>query len=133
MRESHSFTLILPYPDSTLLPNRKIQGYVKREATRQARKAAKMIGLDLLNSHIPESCYLNTANCCSMTIIWYPKTKKIADADSLLRASKPFFDGIVDAGILPNDSWDVIVERTLRRGKPDKDNPRIEIEIRVLE
>jgi hypothetical protein len=37
--------------------------------------------------------------------------------------------GLVDTRIIRDDSWDVIVERTLRRGKPDKANPRTEVEI----
>ena len=128
--------LVLPYPPSELLPNRKTDRWTKAKVTRASRQEAALIAFDYLNQigrgrRIALPCPL--IGRCSMTITWYPRTQKIADCDSLMRASKPFFDGLKDGWIIKDDSWDVIVERTLRRGPPDKDNPRTEIIITALE
>ena len=121
MRESH--VLVLPFPDSRLLPNRKVDRWTKGSATKESRTEAHWLAREQIGLRV------SPIEKCRMTYIFYPKSKKVADCDSLVRACKPFIDGIVDAGILTNDSWDVIVERTQRLGGIDKSNPRTEIEI----
>lgn len=128
--------LILPYPDSRLLPNRRGQNRkghwaAHGEVTAIARNAAKMIGLDVKNTYQAwrPGRYLQPLSRCRLSITWYPKNLQVADYDSMLIACKPFIDGLRDAGLLVNDSPRQIKGVTLSYGAPDKENPRTEIEI----
>lgn len=128
--------IVLPFPDSRLLPNHKLDRWTKAEATREARYASKMMSADYLNQqeitwrHDPARFYYEfPKDECRLSITWYPPTRKVADWDSMARATKPIIDGLVDAGILAGDGWDVIKGVCVQLGPPDKANPRTEIEI----
>lgn len=120
--------ITLPFPDSRLYPNRKSDRWTKAAITRDCRNMVAMIA----NDWMYQEGVFSMVTRCKLTYTFYSKTRKIADCDSLVRACKPFIDGLVDAQLLKNDSWDVIIERTQRRGKPDRLNPRTEIEIEAL-
>ena len=49
-------------------------------------------------------------------VLWVcPKTRNRRDPDNALAACKPCIDGLVDAGILRDDSFDVVQELVVRR------------------
>jgi Holliday junction resolvase RusA-like endonuclease len=124
--------LVLPWPDARLLPNRKLHWAVKARATIDARSEARFVSEDWrnlkareLNVRIPRPLLLS----CTARVTFYPPDKRRRDLDNLLRACKPYWDGMVDAGLLVDDSC--IKEISVRMGEPDKANPRTEIELEV--
>ncbi len=123
-------TLTLPWIDSRLLPNRKLHWTVKRRATSEARETAWAIATDWKHGIDGRPCEkrIHTPlKGCTAVVTFHPPDRRRRDLDNLLRACKPFWDGIVDAGILEDDSCVQLI--SVRRGELDKANPRTEIEI----
>ncbi len=66
-----------------------------------------------------------------LNITWYCKNKK-KDPDNIAAGGTKFIcDGLVQAGVLENDGW-AQIEGFSHSFKIDKNNPRIEIEIREV-
>lgn len=64
-------------------------------------------------------------------ITWYCKNKR-KDPDNVAGGgTKILLDGLIKAGIIPNDGWNEVNSIT-HDFKVDKDNPRIEVEIREI-
>ena len=61
---------------------------------------------------------------------WYEPNKK-RDKDNIAFAKKYILDGLVSAGIIKNDGW-AGVHSFSDNFAVDKDNPRVEIEIREI-
>ena len=114
--------LTLPWPDSRLLPNRKLHWALKATAARNARTTAWAIAYGADWSH--------QISACMARVTFYPPDKRRRDLDNLLRACKPYWDGMVDAGLLVDDSC--IKEISVRMGEPDKTNPRVEISLKEV-
>lgn len=72
-----------------------------------------------------------TANNVHICFNWFCKDKR-KDKDNVCFAKKFILDGLVKAGVLPNDGWNNIRSFTDEFGI-DKDNPRVEIEISEVE
>lgn len=64
-------------------------------------------------------------------ITWYCADKR-KDKDNIMAGQKFIFDGLVEAGVIKNDGWKEIGNVT-HNFEVDKENPRIEVEIKVLE
>ncbi len=115
------FHIILPLPARELSPNARCHWGAKAVATRKARTAACACAMAALWRDEPP----RWKNAMSQ-LIFYFKTARRRDADNLLASCKAYCDGLVDAGILADDSglghFPVIVHK-------DKDNPRLEITI----
>jgi crossover junction endodeoxyribonuclease RusA len=110
-------TLTLPWPDSRLLPNRKLHWAIKGRASRQARWIAWAEAFKKTHPRIKS---------CTAVVTFHPPDKRRRDLDNLLRACKPYWDGMVDAGLLVDDSC--IREISVRMAEPSKDS-RVEIEL----
>jgi len=81
------------------MPNaaRRIHWAVKSKVAANARQQAKMLGLaGKGNWQAPERA--------KVTYRFYVANKRRRDLDGLVSACKPFIDGLVDAGILKDDS-----------------------------
>jgi crossover junction endodeoxyribonuclease RusA len=65
-----------------------------------------------------------------VTLNYYFKSKRRTDPDN--NTGKFLLDGLVESGILVDDSFDHI-ELNIRKGGVDKHNPRVEIMIERLE
>ena len=116
------YKLEFPYPDMRLLPNRKAHWAELMRATAEARYDAYVYCLAYkLDKPVMDKVEIE--------ITWYPRSRKVADIDSLLRCCKPYLDSLVDAGIILDDSPKVIKQMTLRMGEVDKLNSRTEINI----
>lgn len=74
-------------------------------------KAAKIPNLDP-----------SIVSCC-----WYAPDRRRRDADSLGPFIKAALDGLVKAGVWPDDHSDWVVEVRLSVNKSDTKNPRLEI------
>ena len=62
---------------------------------------------------------------CKIKVTYYFKDKRRHDPSNY---DKMLLDGLVEANIIKDDNYDVIEEFTTK-GKHDKDNPRVEVEI----
>ena len=69
----------------------------------QWRLDAKLLGLDAANR-----AKWQTPDHATVEVVALFKDHKRHDPDNLIGAIKPIMDGIVDAGILPDDSFNVI-------------------------
>lgn len=58
---------------------------------------------------------------------WYVPNKR-KDKDNIVFAKKFILDGLVEAGVLPDDNWKHVGDWT-EKVRVDKENPRVEIEI----
>lgn len=56
---------------------------------------------------------------------WYWKDKR-TDKDNIVSCQKFIFDGLQEAGVIPNDNW-AYVGDLVHRFSIDKDNPRVEV------
>lgn len=63
-----------------------------------------------------------------LDITWYCKNKR-KDKDNIAAGIKFILDGLVKAGVIKNDGWKEI-NNFSHKFKVDKDNPRVEIEIK---
>lgn len=68
-------------------------------------------------------------NKCKMTIIYYFKDRRRHDPSNY---DKFVLDGLVEANVITDDNYSVITEFTTK-GDYDKDNPRTEIIIDIIE
>jgi Holliday junction resolvase RusA-like endonuclease len=64
------------------------------------------------------------------TITWYCKNKR-QDKDNIMAGQKFIFDGLMAARKLKNDGWKQVRDVT-HRFEVDKDNPRVEVEIKEV-
>ena len=121
-----SLIIILPLPASCLNPNNaprtakghKFKHFAKKAARNRAQEQAwRLCGCK------PGPMWERA----SMTVRAYFRTLTFWDDDNLLSACKPYRDGIARAGVVVDDKDIRIVGVVM--GK-DKNNPRVEIEIK---
>lgn len=62
-----------------------------------------------------------------ITLTFFPKTKRSSD---LSNKCESVMDCLVDNGLLEDDNWFVVPKILLNFGGVDKQNPRVEIEIK---
>lgn len=104
--------------------NRYIAAKIKKDETGYCQDVAEKNGLKLQKTDFP----------CALIITWYVKNKR-KDADNIAFAKKFILDGLVEAGVLPNDNRKYVQGFT-DIVKEDKQRQRIEITfvpIEVLE
>lgn len=64
-----------------------------------------------------------------ITFIWKHKNKR-KDMDNIEFQQKFVWDGLVQAGIIPNDNWGNRPARTLHKHEVDKNNPGVVVVIK---
>lgn len=104
--------------------NRFIAAKIKKGETGYCQDVAEKSELKLQETDFP----------CALIITWYVKNKR-KDADNIAFAKKFILDGLVEAGVLPNDNRKYVQGFT-DIVKEDKERQRIEITfvpIEVLE
>lgn len=104
--------------------NRYIAAKIKKDETGYCQDVAEKIDLKLQETDFP----------CALIITWYVKNKR-KDADNIAFAKKFILDGLVEAGVLPNDNRKY-VQGFMDIVKEDRERQRIEITfvpIEVLE
>lgn len=116
-----TWTLVLPNKRPPLKPNDRMHWALRARLTREMRLTAlvcaKRAGIPPLGRS-------------AVTVTWFPPDARRRDANSLSAASKAWVDGLVDAGVWPDDDPAHVASETYRIGPMDRDDPRIEIEIR---
>lgn len=104
--------------------NRFIAAKIKKGETGYCQDVAEKSELKLQETDFP----------CALIITWYVKNKR-KDADNIAFAKKFILDGLVEAGVLPNDNRKY-VQGFMDIVKEDRERQRIEITfvpIEVLE
>lgn len=104
--------------------NRYVAAKIKKDETGYCQEVAEKSDLKLQENDFP----------CALIITWYVKNKR-KDADNIAFAKKFILDGLVEAGVLPNDNRKY-VQGFVDIVEEDKEHQRIEITfvpIEVLE
>jgi len=93
----------------------------KYEAARQKKESTELVMWSAKQQRLPQMNYID------LTITWYEKNKK-RDKDNIQAGVKFILDGLVSAGVIPNDTWRYVGD-ILHRVRVDRTEPRIEVEI----
>jgi Holliday junction resolvase RusA-like endonuclease len=107
-------------PARNLSPNKRLHHMQVYLAKRDAKNEAIAL---VLQEGRPDHPY-ETAH---LTITWVAKDKRRRDPDNLFASMKPYIDGLVEAGLIADDSA-MHVSYTLRYERGDADNTVIEVE-----
>lgn len=64
----------------------------------------------------------------------YPKTKRRTDLGNIISIHQKFFeDALVEFGIIPDDSYEHVIQSAMAFGELDKENPRVDIFIEEVQ
>lgn len=108
-RRAREWTLDLPWPNPPLTLNQRGHWRTKHTAIRQVRYAAATLARQ---QQIP------TLARCQVELWWEPADNRRRDADNLVATLKPLCDGLVDAGIVPDDVPAFMVKAMPEIGSP---------------
>lgn len=111
----------LPFQKPPLTPNQRLHYAQKAALTAQIRRAA---------TQCARAAKIPPAGRSAVTTVWFPPDKRRRDANSLVLTAKAAIDGLVDAGVWPDDDPAHVASETYRIGPVDRTDPRIEIHIR---
>jgi crossover junction endodeoxyribonuclease RusA len=119
-------TVLLPFPDRRLNPNRsKGQHWASTAALRKsARISAKLLALDADNG-----CTFSPGSEVALTITFIQPDRRARDRDNLLAACKPMLDGVADALDINDSQFEPVTIRREYGSKPGA--VRIEITTRA--
>ena len=112
--------LVLPYEAPPLSSNARIHYRQKAVLTRQIRESAYWVAKAANIAPVKPSAVLT---------VWYPPDRRRRDAGSCAPTTKAAIDGLVDAGVWPDDNPTHVIEERYRIGPIDRDNPRIELHL----
>ena len=119
---SEPITIVLPLPSRDVSPNGRGHWAKKARAVKKHREWAV---LAVLSDDTP----LPLWRTAEAQATFYVRDKRRRDGDNYLAMLKPYFDGIVQAGVLKDDSG---VRHAPVLFVVDKKDPRVEIRIRPL-
>jgi crossover junction endodeoxyribonuclease RusA len=107
----------LPFPDSSLMPNRRIgrAWQAVKDAKAKAYDDAYVLTFQAVNQHKGE--WPNLKSGVPLTLTFCPPDRRQRDLDNLLAACKPHLDGVATALTINDALFEPI---TLRRGEPVK-------------
>jgi crossover junction endodeoxyribonuclease RusA len=89
------WTLDLPFDRPPLTENQRLHHMAKARLTKQVRRAA---------SFLARSQRIPPLGTCTVHLVWHVNTKHRRDADNLAPTLKAACDGLVDAGLVPDDT-----------------------------
>ncbi|QFG10310.1 RusA-like Holliday junction resolvase [Mycobacterium phage DyoEdafos] len=116
----HVLTVPMPRPPMSANDQRRMhwaaQAKAKKQVGEAARKLAQQAGLQDLGPSV-------------VSVTWYAPDKRRRDTDSLGPFLKAALDGLVQAGVWPDDHSDYVVETRMAINKSQVRNPRIEIKV----
>jgi crossover junction endodeoxyribonuclease RusA len=117
---SKEVKVTLPLPPKQLSPNARVHWAVKAKAVKQYREDARWAVINHCHYHWPAA---------EVQATFYHSRNARRDKDNLLSSLKAAFDGLVDGGLLSDDSG---LTHLPVRTDIDKKNPRVELTIRQL-
>ena len=112
-------TITLPLPPPELHAHAKGHWRAKAEPTKACRAQAR----ELVESHCPRPFRWESARI-SMRFFW--PTNQRRDTLNAAQSCKAYVDGLVDAGLVTDDAWQVLDIGGLSSAM-DRENPRVEI------
>lgn len=121
--ERTEYVVWLPWTRPPLTMNQRQHWQAKRRLTRAIR--------DHVSTHLQAAMFQPAAHI-RVQLHYVPKDRRHRDADNLVATSKPCVDGIVDAGLVPDDTPDYVTHLMPVIDAPDRDNPRLFISITVI-
>ncbi|WIE65925.1 hypothetical protein DEI99_005145 [Curtobacterium sp. MCLR17_036] len=99
--ETGRWTLHLPWEAPPLTANQRMHHMARHRNVKAVRTASAMLAA---NARIPE------LPACRVTLTWFVKTKHRRDADNIVPTLKALCDGLVDAGVVPDDTPDLMAK-----------------------
>lgn len=117
--------IVLKLPNRALSPNARVRPYMKRAAARKQR-ADTCAAIQAQNANgLPW-------DKCEVSVKLYHQTNRRRDLDNAVSMLKSMFDGIVDAGVVVDDTPEYMT-RKWPEFATDKSQPRMEVVIRRAE
>lgn len=98
-RAPGSFVLTLPWPAPPLRQNDRLHWSARARAVRDIRHAVAMLAR-------PASLRIYTR--CDIGLVWHVNTAHRRDSDGPAPTLKAAIDGLVDAGVLPDDRHEYV-------------------------
>jgi hypothetical protein len=95
----------------------------KSEATKRARRSAKLIAQDGLN----RKQLVAFTGKAKITYRFFVPDKRQRDEANMIQSCKPYIDGLVDAGLIAGDDWKKLNIAGVSV-EVDQVNPRVELE-----
>ena len=125
--DTEAVTIVLPLPARVLSPNCAVATpggrFAKAAATKRYRKLAR--------EAVQEECLVGWGKASVAATFYWPN-KRRRDTDNAIASLKAAYDGLVDAGLLPDDDYEC-----MQRERPvfeiDRDHPRVELLVTRLQ
>jgi len=99
--ESGRWVLVLPYETPPLTANQRMHHFARARHVKALRGTTTMLARA---ARIPE------LPACRVTLTWFVQTRHRRDADNVVPTLKAACDGLVDAGIVPDDTPDLMAK-----------------------
>ena len=115
-----TWTIRLPYTTPPLSLNSRMHWATKANVTSGLRVGTAILAVD---GRIPPCDRIR------VTLIYVPRDKRTRDRDNLVATLKPCIDGLVDAGIVPDDSPEYVTWEPPIIAAPDPKDPHLRLEI----
>jgi hypothetical protein len=116
----------LPLPSPKLSPNKKPAHW---SVTASARKKARSDGYLATVKARFDCQHVKAFKECQAYPTFFCRTKRRRDGDNAQAMLKPYYDGMVDAGLIIDDQF---ICHMPPKFSVDKANPRVEILVRSL-
>lgn len=112
----------IPQPTDFINSNHRLHWAVRAKRTKTWREAARCAAHGLpRNQRVQVTVYI------------HKKTRRAYDAHNLTPTAKAVMDGIVDAGLIPDDTNAHLVGPDMRQGETRPDGPGLTIHIQPLD
>lgn len=121
--ERTEYVVWLPYTRPPLSLNQRQHWSAKRRIVREVR--------DFTALHL-QAMRLEPVSHIRVTLHYVPRDKRRRDSDNLVATLKPILDGIVDSGLVADDSPEYVTSVMPVIDKPDPANPRLYVSIIVV-
>lgn len=116
-----SITITLPLPDGSMSGHARGNWHSKAATTKRMRRDANVEALHITQGNVK---YQKAV----VSLAFYVGTNRRRDILNLANGCKPMIDGIVDAGIIPDDDWKVMRIGAITC-ELDREHPRVDITI----
>ena len=116
----HVATIFFPYPSPPITANQRLHWRAKARLTKEVRTLA---------AHRASGVY--PMGKCRVTLTWIVTTSHRRDADNVVPTLKAMCDGLVDAGVVTDDTPDLMEKLMPVIVKVPKDQGPARMELRV--
>ena len=96
-----------PWPKPPLNLNQRLHHFDRSKLTKQVRGLGKRDGLDFCLNHGIQSLI-------SVQMVWIVPDRRRRDEENIVATLKPYCDGLVDAGLVPDDTPQFMVKHMPR-------------------